>query len=268
MLNQDQTASLPFATRDQLDFQQGQVFGIRVTAQADSANPFYIKGATRSGTFTYRVSSTNDSAPSITDFELSDIPIWITVLDADGNYFMGELYVAVTLLAAGDPVMQLCAGYVYLQHAISWPMANIEPATPLVGFLELETISNPAAGDEFSIGPSANQMWRVHGLAFQLVASAGAANRIVHVEFAQQSTPIWELISGTTQTANQTRNYRCGGIGTTATFASGTSILLALPQPFLMDELCVLRSSTENIQTGDQYAGIYVLAERFTKDVT
>ena len=123
-------------------------------------------------------------------------------------------------------------------------------------FLQVVQVANPAAGAEFTLKAPGQGIWRVMSLAFTLVTSAVVANRRVAL-LADDQTDVW-FAAATTVDLTATLTTRVGAYqGAASTGLAGSVLNVPLPN----DGLVLmpgyrLRTSTLNIDAGDQYSAI------------
>ena len=120
-------------------------------------------------------------------------------------------------------------------------------------YVTTSTGANPAAGAEVSVTVPTGEIWRLLSVRLTLVTSATAATRRVILLADNGAATIWAAPAGNTQAASLTNNYSftsglSGNLSGTAEFAVGVGEDLWLPSGYR------IRTNTENIQTGDDYA--------------
>jgi hypothetical protein len=115
----------------------------------------------------------------------------------------------------------------------------------------------PAAGSDFTITVPAGQTWQLQTLDFSFTTSAAVANRTTQIFIDDGVNVLWKWVSPTVQAAASTVEYN-GGVGAVEYAALRNGV-----QSFELPVITLgpgyrIRSSTLNIQAGDQYT-----AQRF-----
>lgn len=255
--------ALPFVTRHMLDFEFATKFELVTNYKVSDAVPFTVAGATKSGTFSYKVVPTVATGTTELRFPLNDLPIWVSVVDTDYATEKGDTYVSVDLAINNNTVQSLCAGYVYTTHGISWPQTTRQDSGAVRGKITSSGSTDPAAGSEMSLVVPTGETWRIISIRFTLVTDANVANRRVHLKFTGGSETMIEAISGTDHVASTTRVYTCYFTGGGATLAEDNDIIIPLPQNFMATAGTTISSQTTNKQAGDNFSFMEVNYERF-----
>src|SRR3990172_4715350 len=111
---------VPFITRKMLAFEHALVLKLRITTQSSVQTDLTVRGITREGIFTFKVTTVTDSFEHSVDFQVPDIPIWLTVIDTATTTLQGLIFVKADLLANGDQVLQMAAGFINGSKALQW----------------------------------------------------------------------------------------------------------------------------------------------------
>ena len=249
----DNPNELPFITRPQLAFQGNSQFGLSITIMSTATQPVTIRGATREGAFVYRAVGGTLYSPTTSTFPLPDIPIWLSVIDLDGNFEQGQCHVRLSLTVNSDIIQEIAAGWVTSNQSIAWP--NTQQERPTAGRGRLVSVSgaNPAAGAEISIVVPSNVIWLVRAVRFTLVAAAVAASRRVHLVFTEKDGMKFEVLSPTDQIISETKTYSAipGYAGGTAT--NDNDIIIPLPQDLILNPESTITTETFALDAGDNY---------------
>lgn len=253
--------NLPFLTRKMLSFESAASFSLRVTVQSTDTIPIAVTGATKDGSFTFSIIPTNDRAPQDFDLGISDLPLWVSVLDTETEYERGQLYVIVSLLVNGNPVHQLTAGYVYRQNGITYPAtSNVEPSSSF-GALVMSSSADPAAGAEISYTSPDFTFQKIRGARFTLVTSATVANRRVHVVVTPIGGPALNFISSVDQPASTTRHYTLAPISGLGTYSDDNDIIIPISPDLVIPGVSTVTTETTNIQVGDNFSVMSLYCE-------
>ena len=257
----------PFTVRDMLAFQHGAAFSLRITSQSTLANILIIRGMTSEGSFAFMHTTTGDSQQSIQEFRMTDVPIWVTVMDKDGTIIPGQTYITLSVVINGDILFELCSGLVYRQKSISWPYNNSQDMRPLGGQILSTGSSNPAAGAEASLTVPSGQIWRLIAMDITLVNAATAGSRRVHFEITMAGNTTIHLISPTDQIISETKIYSCANHSIPTVNGHSNDILVGLPANIFLRADDTIETATVNLAAGDNFGALNITVEQFF-DVT
>ena len=255
--------SLPFVLRDMLAFEHAQAFSLRILSQARVASTIVVRGMTREGVFSFSHASQGSTLESQQDFRIPDMPIFLNVIDLAASAIQGEIWAQVTLLVNGDPVYELCAGYLSNHKNLAWPPSNAIAQVPGRGLIRDFSGANPAAGAEVSDVVPDGQVWHVLAMSVTLVTSATAANRRVHFQFFGPVSIGIETFPTIDQTASTTIKYNVAKYGAITDETDGTQILVPLPHDLYLPPGGTIATATVNIQVGDNFGAPSYLIEQF-----
>lgn len=252
-----------FLNRDQLAFQEGVVFELAVTSQANFAADITIRGFTKEGPFTLRATTLNTGAKQTDVFRIPDIPIMISVIDDGDNFNQGDAYVTLNLRINGDLMFGLCAGLVSSTRAISWPTPTIENPIPNRGGMRQITGTNPAAGSEISETVPTGRQWLVHGVKFALVTAATAGSRRPHLVFNLTSTFEFNCFASIDQIISENKQYSCGEYGVVPDETDDNDIIIPIPTNIWLPAGGTIKTQTTNLAAGDDYSAPTLFVEEF-----
>jgi hypothetical protein len=172
------------------------------------------------------------------------------------------------------PVAMLVADYVTAPSPIGWPFGRFQAPSDGAGVINVETISNPGAGADFSgLVPTLTGRSRLQFFTAQFAAGAGVANRfpsfIVSCRgIAALSSP-FQVQDSVAVTANQTVIYSVGP-GLSFMRGGGAPAVVCLPLP---GEIIgtfqtgvteyTISSSTQGILAADQWSAISLCDEEW-----
>jgi hypothetical protein len=244
-----------------LDFEYATKIEIQVDTIARNTGRALLHGITKTGQFTYRVDTTAGGGLNTQIFQIGEIPIYLSLDDSVQVYQPGDLYTVVSLLINGTKVYQYGAGYVSIRKSVSWPPSQNETAQFLKGDHVTRSSSDPAAGSEIVYTVSDGELLRIRAVRFTLVAAAAAASRRVHLVFTFNTTPVYDIIANTDQIISETKIYSgvAGGGGSAST--NDNDIYIPLPTEIVMGATDTIETSTFNLQAGDNYSSMLILAE-------
>lgn len=263
MPEKESRLKFPFTVRDMLAFEHGAAFSLRIKSQSTIAQTVIIRGMTAEGLFAFKHIMTADSTITEQVFRITDVPVWVSVTDYDEVLHQGEAYISLNIEINGDTLYELCAGLVYWGKSISWPTSNSQDKRPGGGRITSVTSANPAAGAEASITVPDGQIWRLIATQITLVTSATVANRRVHIVPILDSAQEIHCISPIDQAASLSRQYSAAFYAVPAVNSDDNDILVNLPQNILLKAGETIDTQTVNLQTGDDFSAMKVLAEIF-----
>lgn len=252
----------PFPTRDMLRFGRDAGLEIVVTSQVISSRNLVVRMATREGMSEFTHSNTGTGLAVTTRHKISDIPIFISVVDEASDTVQGEAFVTMSLAMNGEIVHQLASGYVYRQKGIAWPQSLNNEVIPARGGIMTKSTANPAAGAEITGAVPGGQMWRVIGCSFILVTDATAANRTVTIQFGGNVEDGFIAQSGVVQAASQTRFYNFTALGFQPSAAVGNNIMAPMPPEVYMVGSETFTTITANLQAGDNFGSMKLFVEQ------
>lgn len=146
---------------------------------------------------------------------------------------------------------------------VGWPGGRILNSTEGPGRLRTVAVSNPGAGADWSLTVPTNGQWRISSLNAQLaIANAGVA-RIVRIQILGAGGQlVWQSAAQQTGAINTTVQVSAAP-GQVTTVVDTTTLNIAIPGLTLMNGTHVIRTSTSNINAGDQWSNIAVQVEEW-----
>lgn len=257
----DELLGTPFLNRKMLAFEQGSAFALRISSQTVASGSLTIRGMTREGIFTYTHTLTSTGLIVTETFPLPDFPIMVSVVDESGAIAEGDCYATLSLLANGDKLHELAAGYVYQSKSISYPASIAQPHRPDCSHLQAIDSANPAAGAELSITVPDGVQWELLGIVFSLVTDATVANRRVHVNIGGVGNFQLNCFGNTDQAASLTRQYNCSPVGVIPDEIDDNDIIIPIPAGIFLDQGMKIITQTTNFQAGDNFGAMTVLVK-------
>lgn len=251
-----------------LSFEHAQAFTLRVNVQASTVTTLDVRGITREGSFTFKITTVADQTIDTFDFRIPDFPILLSVSTTTLSIVQGQIYAAALLVVNGDIIFEFCSGLIYGSKSISYPSNNTLDQIPGGGQITQSTGFAPADGANASITITSGQIWRVHSVRFQLTTNATVANRRVHLVFEGAVARQFECFSDIDQTASLTRVYFCAPYGALPDSTDDIKILVPIPDPIWMTSGTTIDTSTVNLQAGDVHSGLSVQREAFFRSQT
>lgn len=254
---------LPFLTRNMLAFEQGAVFGLRITTQASTAGPLTIRGMTREGAFTLNHTTVGDGSVQTQTFNLPDIPTWVTVADESDSYYQGNAFVTLSLVYNGTIIYQMGSSFVYFPVTLSWPSVNRTDMNMNHGAFTVTSSPNPAAGSEITYTVPSGFTMRILSLTFTLVNAATAGNRRPHVVFTQTGNKIVDCFSSIDQIISENKKYTVASFGAVTDETDDNDIVIPMPHDIWLNANDTITTETTNLAAGDNYSDMVISVERF-----
>jgi hypothetical protein len=257
------TQAIPIAPGDDLVVSTWAIF----SAQTLTINYRYLTsgGQIQNGTFTLVVGS--GATGLVTRFSLP--PGWLLDICVTTNTAAtrrGDVFIQVAL----EPVTNLTdllakhtiliQDYVETGRHLAWPGSPIRSS--LEGpFVQRSTLtSDPAAGVEITVTMGAGSRINLKAVTYTLVTSAAVATRCSHLIIDDGTNVLLDLPSSTTQTASLTYVYYWAAYAY-AVGLIGTKVYNPLPTGLILPTLWRLRTSTDLIDSGDNYSAARYWAE-------
>lgn len=252
-----------------LAFEHGAAFDLEVLSRSGAAFPILVAGATREGTFTFRINPGATGLITTNIFRIPDVPVFLSVYTETASIWQGDQFVAVYLRSNSTRLLRLCSGYIETTAGIGWPNTQTIQSMPGRGSFYQVASANPAAGAELTMTVPDNELWIVKGLTVTLVTDSNTATRLVHFVFELHGGPgTFDIAAPATQLLSLTRTYTLLPVGAGPTTVSGDDILVPIPNEIIMTDNDILSTTTDNIQAGDDFGVARVAIEKFVLSVT
>ncbi len=246
--------SLPFVTRKMLPWGDQGTFQLIVDVVSHvSGESMQLRGFTKDGPFTFTFLPDGTNAVQTFRFQISDIPIHVSVSNAgttsEDVYAYAAVYLGVdtnrlTLLAQGT-----CGG----MFGVAWPQSLPQNSMQSDGVVLTVNGTNPAAGAEVSDVVPDNQVWELLGIDLFLDTDANAADRTCRLDIQFEGQIYITRIAGATMQANEEHSLEFIPGGTTQTTVANETQEIALPPKLFLPAGTVIATTTTNIQVGDNY---------------
>jgi hypothetical protein len=261
----DNNLNLPFLTRDMLRYKEKTVYELQIIRGANAVGTLYITGITRSGTFTFKATTTSNGQPSLTKYRLDDFPIFVSVVDKDYGFAKRGAYVQLQLLMNGDIGQELLRGYVGGYESLTYPSTtNHGHLGPETGNPTTIESSDPAAGAEIDMTRNDYFLKRFLSFTATLVADATVANRYVHLKITDGlNGSSHEVASTIAQTASQTRKYHFMAGLNVPCYSEDDDIFVTVPDRLWMGGSGRIQTVTTGLVAGDNWGVAEVGVEEF-----
>jgi hypothetical protein len=190
----------------------------------------------------------------------------ITAIAGGGAPVIGQTFARVDLVrgegAARSIHATLLQGMLTATQRLAWPGSPLGTTLGAPGALRSLTGTNPAANTEISETVPTGARWRLVSFRAALVTDANAANREVALTFDDGTNVYMEAHAGVNQAASLTRQYTASIGAVRGAAATGTGILIALPEVVLPAGHRI-RTSTTNRQATDDWSAPQYLVEEW-----
>lgn len=253
---------LPFFTRDDLAFGQASSFGLRVDLISDIAGTIKVRGYTKAGIFTFSITPDAVGDVETFNFNIPDVPVAVSVFYDQASFSAPVAHVSVNLTVNGDRIELLCQGTISTLFGLSWPRQPQLTSMQSQGAIEEIPVTSPSAGGDISGSIPSNEMWEIMGVAFKLTTDGTAADRTVAFRFFSNRNYQVKRVATVTQQASETIRYSFVPGGTSGVLLADNSTEVAIPAGIFIPSGGNFSSVTTNIQAGDQYDLIFIMARR------
>jgi len=239
---------------------------IWVRSYASVACELEITGFTEHGTFEIIHTCKTDRSPVSTTHRLPAIPFMVHVGRRSGIPKRGEVYVIVGLQLAGHIVGDLIKGYLSSTRGLDWPPTHFEDPLSGRGALKVVVGTDPAPGSELSETVPTNAVWRLLALRVTFTTDPTVVNRGVRLEFDDGSTVIFTTPDVVAQAAGETRTYFFATLGESRIGTVGKGVIQITIPDLLLSEGYRVRTSTVNLQAGDDFLTPTLFVEEWLRD--
>lgn len=165
----------------------------------------------------------------------------------------GGLRIKYGNIASGQTVGFLTCGYLAGTLNLVWPISPPAYQTDGPGFIRSITGTTPAAGAEISETVPTNARWRLRMFRTNLVTSATVATRTTTLFFDDGANLLWQNTQGPTQAASLGQSLDWSDLSIDSPVTASNALMAFMPQPILTAGYRI-RTSTVNLQAGDQYS--------------
>lgn len=125
---------------------------------------------------------------------------------------------------------------------------------------EIRTLAAPGAGNEFTFTVPTGEIWLLHAIHAQFVASAAVANRTPTLIVDDQTTTSARFSDGAVITAGSTVEITWSPVGAFSSPANSAVIMANLYDDLILQSGWRVRSLTQNLDAGDAYSALAATA--------
>lgn len=254
--------SLPFLTREMLDFQGGKSMSLDVLLIAHSTNPIEVRGYTRDGYFTHRIVPLGLGNVETFTLRVTNIPVAVSVAPASTSTQNTHAAVSVYLSVEGNRMVMLCQGTINVMQSVSWPHQQPTQNVQLYG--QVVAIDSPPSGANTEVGITVpnNQVWDVLGVLLVFEANATVGDRTIKINFSAADGPTIIRTAPATIQASETHTIHILPGGTSAVILANDSQEIGIPQKVILPSGSQINTETTGLTAGDQYTQAKVLVRR------
>jgi len=156
----------------------------------------------------------------------------------------------------------LCAGYLNKGTALSYPNGPLISMSDGAGAVVDVTGTTPGAGAEISETVPTGVIWTLKAFSFTLTASAAVANRFPNITVDDGANIVFATGQGSALAASGTFRFSFGD-NTQAVGVFNNFVVLGFPSALRLMPGYRIRTSTTNLQAGDQYSAPQYLMQEW-----
>ena len=255
---------MPFREEDLL-FPEGRFYELFIQSWSDAEREIKIMGFTKASLINFSHTTDADRSIKSQTFKLQGIPLGIEAVAWTTPVQNGRCFINMFLLAGGVRLFSLGSGYLSDGKQISWPPAKHTPMGSGPGFLRSITGTDPAAGAEVTETVPTNARWRLVFARAILVTDATVANRRCNWLIDDGVNTFVAADDAYDQTASTTISHCLSAIQVRG--GIGTDVNTQLPSvPLFLFQGWRVRTSTTNLQAGDNYGAPRLLVEEWIEE--
>lgn len=192
----------------------------------------------------------------------------ISVIATAGALRRGECFVEVYLCAFGADATGikavLISDYVWANHVLGWPGGQHHDSIEGPGKIIRISVTDPAAGLDFSSSVPTNALYRIRSVVFTLITDATAINRTVSLGVFLSTLPMMLWNANFTQGASL--NYTYFFVPEASNILAGTNGVVPISQDLKVYQALILQSLVSNLQAGDAISAISIIAETWIEE--
>lgn len=176
-----------------------------------------------------------------------------------------RLQVTQGLTGALLSIATLLQGYAQDTTALAWPGSPVIASTEGPGCIRQITGTDPAVNTEISETVPTNARWRLLEFRASLLTDATVANRVV-VILLDNGTTVFHAVDGNyNHTASLNADYQLFDYGALGVQQNGR-VYLPMPSSVILLGGSRIRTSTANLQAGDNWGAPQLLVEEWIED--
>lgn len=256
----------PLLLRNDLDFGRPTAFALSVSVWSNITVTLYLGGYTKQDFWTQTLKTTGTATvPTLNTFtfQLSDIPIGLSIFNQSANLDRGRCYCRIDLTLNTDIITTLASGYVTDHSSVAWPYGTHEASFSGNGSIRGVSIADPAANTELTFTTPTGMLTKLKSFRAVLVTDANVANRSVGLSIDIGAGQVIMIPAPAVQVASTTRTYIFSeGV---AFFEDTTKGVMVIPIPAHLVALSSASYDTivTNRQVGDNWGAAQVGIEEW-----
>lgn len=198
---------------------------------------------------------------------LLSLAISSTIAQTRGQTFV-RAFIVRGPVAVTNSAYMLLGDYVNTNAPVGFPFGRSISPLEGPGNVRFTQPANPAAGADFTIAPPVGTKWRVLSLQATFTASGVAATRNIRAQIFDNNTAraTGTFVANVGVTAGQVAAVTVAP-GAVANATVPLNLTIAFPPDVILSTSTVaqvfLRTSTQNIDAGDQWSAISLLLEEW-----
>jgi len=187
-------------------------------------------------------------------------------ISADNTGDRGRTLVRASLVRPGTnlfhPGVTLVSDYCTQFGGIGWPGGRVLGCIEGPGWRHSLNVPNPGAGADWTLTALNSQRLAVTSFSATFVAAASAASRNITIIVDDGANTVWQDDVTASVTISQTATVNGAQTQATAGIVA-TTLFVVLPPGLILSPAFRIRSSTANIQGGDQWQNIWFSVEEW-----
>jgi hypothetical protein len=262
-MDEPNALELPFLHRGMFNLPKNFKLQLRLVVYSAIAGSLVVHGFTKSSIIKGVASYSGSLSGAVSDFEIDDFPIYISVFDELSLYHQKECFVGLYIMINGDIVSQLSSGYVGRTNALTYPAGLRSYGSFDTGCFKEVLIGAPGAGSNYSWTQTEFVKSKLLGGRFTLLTDANVANRRVHITLNDSSGVYTDCYSSIDQAAGVTYTYVFAPFPVVQTTANNNIIQIPIPPGLCLHYPYGLQTAILNIQAGDTLSSCRMQVEEF-----
>jgi len=239
---------------------------LRVISWADATYTVHVRGYTKHGLFIIEHKTNSDRSRKHEDYRLPDLPVGVRVHSPSPPTERGRLFVRLELFMGGANAQTLCSGYITRRYTLTWPTGQFEHSTEGPGAIKNIIGTDPPAGNEISETVPTNARWRLLGFHATLTTDSTVITREANIIIDDGTNEIFETGSGMTAGASSSLVEIATPIQIRGIISANRRSAPLPPNGVMMKAGWRIRTNTNNLQAGDNWAAPRLLVEEWIED--
>jgi hypothetical protein len=221
----------------------------------------------------YTKTPTSARAVNTYSFPMEEGYLLTVIVTGGGSTLIrGQLFAQVQTGRGNTSGMQtatalLLQDYVTTTLCAAWPTGAIRSSVEGPGRIFSASVTNPAAGADWSVSVPSGARWQVRQVAATLTTSASAGNRVPRLTFTDNANNVgscpMQSLSSTSFTYNLVWGQGYPNVAANVVAAVQTAVWEAIPLTLSLLSGDTMGPSTAGLLVGDQWSAITYLVEEW-----